>query len=105
MEPKHVLIIKGDFGWSDVGAFDVLYDARKSQVDGQGNVASGNYLGHNSSNCFIIGQAKKLIATVGLNDFVVVDTDDVLLICPKSNAQEVKKLVEQAENSGQEKYL
>jgi len=105
MEPKHVLIIKGDFGWSDVGAFDVLYDAQKSQVDGQGNVVSGNFIGHNSSNCFISGQSKKMIATVGLNDFVVVDTDDVLLICPKSNAQEVKKIVEQVEQERKTKYL
>jgi mannose-1-phosphate guanylyltransferase len=105
MEPKQVLIIKGDFGWSDVGAFDVLYDAQKSNVDDQGNVISGNYLGRGSSNCFVSGSSKKLIATVGLNDFVVVDTDDVLLICPKSNAQEVKKLVEQAEQEQKTKYL
>ncbi|MEK7512327.1 MAG: sugar phosphate nucleotidyltransferase [Patescibacteria group bacterium] len=105
MDPKQVLIIKGDFGWSDVGAFDVLYDAQKTKVDDCGNLISGNYLGRDSSNCFVSGRPDKLIATVGLNDFIVVDTDDVLLICPKSKSQEVKKLVEQAEREGKERYL
>lgn len=105
MDSKQVLIIKGDFGWSDVGAYDVLYDAQKLKVDGHGNLISGDSVVRDSSNCFISGKQNKLIAAIGLNDFVVIDTEDALLICPKAKAQEVKKLVEQAEREGKEKYL
>lgn len=94
IDPSQVLIIKGDFGWSDVGAFDVLYEAQKSKSDKHGNVINGNYLSQDSANCLIYGQKNKLIAGVEIEDLVIVDTEDVLLICPKGKAQKVKKIVE-----------
>ena len=93
MKASDVLIIKGDFGWSDVGAWDVIYNQMQGQVDQDRNLIKASWLGENTSGCVIIGDKKKLITTIGLEDIVVVDTDDALLICPKSKSQEVKKIV------------
>jgi len=91
ISPENVLIIKGDFGWSDVGAFDVLYEAQKSKGDKNGNVVKGNYISKDSANNLIYGKANKLIAGIEIEDLIIIDTDDVLLVCPKSKAQKVKK--------------
>jgi mannose-1-phosphate guanylyltransferase len=95
IRPSEVLIIKGAFGWSDVGAFDVLYDAQQKKADKDGNVARGNFLGIDSSHCLVYGQPKKIIAAIGANNLAIIDTPDALLICPKNRSQEVKKIISQ----------
>ncbi|KKR07542.1 MAG: Mannose-1-phosphate guanylyltransferase [Parcubacteria group bacterium GW2011_GWC2_39_14] len=104
IEPENVLIIKGDFDWSDVGAFDVLYEAQKSAVDEHNNVVFGEMVSEDTRDCLVYGKQGKVIATVGLSDFVIVDTDDVLMICPKGKSQDVKKLVAKLKEEKQ-KYL
>jgi mannose-1-phosphate guanylyltransferase len=100
IDPRDVLIVKGEFGWSDVGAFDMLYDSQKAKADADKNVWNGDWRGHDTSGCLIYGRPDKVIATVGVDDLVIVDTPDALLICPKSRSQDVKKIVEilKAEN-------
>lgn len=105
MDPSEVLIIKGNFGWSDVGAFDTLYDAQKRKVDSNNNVVTGRWVGEDTKDCLIYGHKDRMIATVGLNGKVIIDTGDVILICPKSKAQEVKKLVEKIRGTDREDYL
>jgi mannose-1-phosphate guanylyltransferase len=100
-----VLIIKGDFGWSDVGAFDVLYEAQKKRVDAESNVVAGQWLGEDTHDCFVYNQGEALIATIGVSDLVVVNTGDVILVCPKSRAQEVKNLVARLKSDNQQQYL
>jgi len=117
MDPSEVLIIKGDFGWSDIGAFDILYDKLKEQADKDGNVIRANHTGVDTKNCLIIrndpplsgadaelSSAKK-IATIGLKDLAIIDTPDALLICPKEKSQDVKKIVEKLKDGGEETYL
>ncbi|KKQ79370.1 MAG: Mannose-1-phosphate guanylyltransferase (GDP), partial [Parcubacteria group bacterium GW2011_GWC2_38_7] len=74
INPENCLIIKGDFDWSDVGAFDVLYEAQKASVDENNNVVFGEMISEDTSDCLIYGKPEKLVATVGLSDFVIVDT-------------------------------
>ena len=105
IDPSEVIIIKGNFGWSDVGAFDVLYEAQQNSVDDHANVAKANHIHENSSDCLIYAPKNKLIATIGLNDLAIIDTPDVLLICPKSKSQEVKKIVERLKKNNQNKFL
>jgi mannose-1-phosphate guanylyltransferase len=57
-----------------------------------------------SENSFIKGDSNKLIATIGVEDLLIVDTDDALLICPKNRAQDVKKIVDSLKKKGK-KYL
>ena len=98
---EKVLVVPGDFGWSDIGSWAALHDVLS---DGSAhNVVIGKHAGVDTHNCLIHG-TDRLIATVGLDNMIVVDADDVLLICPKGRAQDVKKLIEKLQEEGPE-YL
>jgi mannose-1-phosphate guanylyltransferase len=105
IDPTQVMIIKGDFGWNDVGAFDVLYEAQKSKADEEGNVANAKFVHKDSAGCLVYGKKDKLIACLEVEDLVIIDTDDVLMICPKGKSQEVKKIVENLKEKNLEQYL
>ena len=81
-----------DVGWSDVGSWSSLWSVCKK--DDSGNVIRGDIITEDTSNCFIQSEGK-LIATVGLKDSVVVQTDDTILVASKDKVQEVKSIVEQ----------
>ncbi len=103
---KDVLIVKGEFGWSDIGAWDVLHEQlREPEGDAQGNVVKGNVVHIDTTNCLIYGEEKHIVAAVGLDNIVIVDTPDALLVCPKNRAQDVKKLLPEIEKRGLKKYL
>lgn len=87
-----VLVLEGDFGWSDVGSLDELSTFHKEDSDG--NILLGDVLVINSHNSIVKGN-DKLIALVGMENTIVVETDDALLICNKDKAQEVKKVVDE----------
>lgn len=99
---RDVMVIPASVGWSDVGDWAALLNILPR--DEQHNVVMGEHLGLDTSDSLIYGN-KRLIATLGLKDTIVVDTDDVLLICPRSRAQEVKKLVDRLKNQGRIEYL
>ena len=105
INPAQVLVIKGEFGWSEVGSWDQLYEQLGNQTDEQGNLTKGDWVGIDTSSSIIYGQPKKVIATIGVSDLVVVDTPDALLICPKGRAQDVKKIVTTLAEQHQEEYL
>lgn len=105
IDPKDVLIFKGTFGWSDVGAFDVLYEAQKAGTDAEDNQIRGKVVALDTAGCYICGEKDKLIATLGLSDMVIIDTKDALLICPRGKAQEIRKVVEKIKEKGEEKFL
>ena len=97
-------VIEADLGWTDVGAWNVLKD--ELAKDKNANVVEANHIGINTTNTLVYGSDKnKLIATVGLNDMIIVDTKDGLLICPADKASEVKKIVEILKKEKKEKYL
>lgn len=102
MNPDDVLIIKGDFGWSDIGAWDTLYD--RLSEDGK-NVTKGHCLHIDTSGSLIYGPSEKLVAVVGMKDVVVVDTGDALLVCPREGAQRVKEIVEVLKIEGRDAFL
>ncbi len=98
----NVIMLEGDFGWSDVGswdALDTLYDA-----DGNNNVTYGEQIHIGSKNCIAYGKSK-LIATIGLDNVIIVETEDAILVCDKNKAQDVKKIVEILEEQGKTEYL
>ncbi len=69
-----------------------------------GNIIIGQHLGIDSKN-IIAYSHKKLIATVGIQDLIIVDTEDALLVCHKDRAQEIKNIVNLLEQRGMDKYL
>lgn len=99
---NEVLVIPGDFGWSDIGSWDML--GAIFPPDDEGNIIKADFVGIDTRNCIIYGDGK-LIATIGLDNIIIVNTEDALLICPKERAQDVKKIVESIERQGRMELL
>lgn len=90
------------FGWSDVGSWGSLDEvATKTKA---GNVIGGRVIDLDSRNSIVYGD-RRVVATIGLTDMVVVDTPDATLVCPKSRAQDVKKVVEILKKQGAPEHL
>ncbi len=97
-----VVVLPGDFGWNDVGSWDSLgniYD-----VDANGNVIKGESINFDTENCVIYSDTR-LVATVGIKDLIVVETEDAVLVCSKDRAQDVKKVVDALSERGENRYL
>jgi mannose-1-phosphate guanylyltransferase len=104
MEKAHnIYVIPCIFGWDDVGSWTAL--DRINERDEHGNVIRGNILNMDTKRCIIESNNGKLIATLGIEDLIVVDTDDVTLICSKDKAQEVKQLLKELRMQKKEQYL
>ena len=99
---KNIYVIPGNFGWDDVGSWLSLERINNTNQDG--NIISGNVVTVKTKNSIIQG-SKKLIATIGLEDIIIVDTDDALLICNKDNTQEVKEVIANLKESNRTEYL
>lgn len=97
-----VYSIPGKFGWNDVGSWNAL--ERIYDLDGDGNFLKGNIISLDTKGCIIEG-SDKLIATIGLEDLVIVDTKDATLICPKDKCQDIKSLLKQIKLQKMESYL
>ncbi len=103
----NLVLIPGDFGWNDVGDWKVVYDLGKKDLGG--NVVAGDgevahVLAINSQNNLIHANGR-LVALSGINDMIIIDTDEILLIVPKDRSQDVKKLVERLKEEGKKEYL
>jgi mannose-1-phosphate guanylyltransferase len=92
-----------DFGWSDLGTWASLY--QNSAKDEAGNVADAGSLLSNTTNCIVRHGEGKLVVVDGLDDYIVVDTDDVLLVYPKSREQDIKQVTNRLQFEGGDKYL
>lgn len=99
---NNIYVIPCVFGWDDVGSWTAL--ERISDLDENGNVIKGNILNLDTKHC-IIESNGKLIATLGIENLIIVDTEDVTLICTKEKAQEVKLLLKELRMQKLEQYL
>lgn len=92
------------FGWNDLGCWSALYDHSPKNKDG--NVTQNcNVLAYNSTGNIFTVREEKLVVVEGLKDYIVSDAGDVLLICPKSDEQRIKQMVNDAKISFGDKYL
>ncbi len=89
-QTKHAAMLPANLGWSDVGDWAALAETLPN--DQAGNAVVGSHIGIDTRNTLVFGNGR-VIATIGLDDFVIVDTHDVLLICPRQRTQDVKQLV------------
>ena len=87
----NVAAVAADIGWSDLGSWESL--AEILPKDKSGNSLKGNIVALDCRNT-LIQAGRRLVAAVGLNDLVVIDTSDTILVCPKYRSQEVRKLIE-----------
>ena len=99
---KDIYTVPGTFGWDDVGSWLAVERIRKTNE--YGNVVSGNVITIDSKNSIIEGN-DKLIATVGIEDLIIVDTDDATLICQKDSSKDIKKVLENLKICNRTEYL
>jgi mannose-1-phosphate guanylyltransferase len=103
---KNIYVIPVDgLGWNDVGSWLSLFDFVKT--DGIGNIKLGNEVIWQDTTDSLVVQENpdKLVATIGLKDIIIVDTDKALLICTKEQVQMVREIVAQLRKSGRSEYL
>ncbi|NJN14455.1 MAG: mannose-1-phosphate guanylyltransferase [Planctomycetes bacterium] len=91
------------FEWDDVGSW--LAVDRLNSRDEEGNVVRGRHVGIDTHQCIVVGAEDHVIATVGVEDLIIVRTPDATLICPKSRAEDVKKIVERLGKKGGDAFL
>jgi mannose-1-phosphate guanylyltransferase len=101
---KDMVVIPVDIGWSDVGTWATLFEVLTR--DEHGNAQRGSSEGHiqiDTHETLIVSD--RMVVTIGLNDLVIVDTDDVLLVCHRDRAQDVRDVVQRLRDKGQERHL
>ena len=94
---RDAVVLPLDAGWSDVGSWSSLFDALPA--DAEGNVLQGDVLVHDTHDCYV-HSTSRLVATVGMDDHIIVETKDAVLVAPKERVQDVKELVAKLKKSG-----
>lgn len=97
MDPKYGNVISVDLGWSDIGAWEALKEALSSSDDE--NVTKGEVALEDSEGSLMYNFTNQLIVGIDLKDMIVVNTKDVVLICPKDSVPKIKKFVEKLEDT------
>lgn len=86
---SNVIVFEGHFGWTDIGSFDALAEITKN---------NGNIIMHNSENIFAHSENNRLIATIGVSDLIVIETNDSILIQKKGESASVRNIVKELKN-------
>lgn len=100
-QTEDAVVIPLDAGWNDIGSWSAMWDV--ANKDNDGNASAGDVLHHNSKNCFVHSDGR-FVATVGLEDIVVVDTKDALLVAAKDSVQDVKAVVSELKKAGRSEF-
>jgi mannose-1-phosphate guanylyltransferase len=94
----NLLVLPASFGWQDIGSWNVVADIVPKK-------SSDKRIMIEASNNFVLSGTEKIVAIVGLHDYIVVDTEDALLICPKDKSQSVKQIVTEIKQHKWHNYL
>ena len=94
---EQAIVIPLDTGWNDVGSWSALWDV--TQKDENGNAIHGDVLTVDTKNSFIHTEGR-LVATIGVDDLVVIETDDAVMVAPKDRVQDVRAIVDQLKKIG-----
>ena len=97
-----LLLVPADFEWADIGNWAELGD--RVRADANGNSVEGESILVDTSGSLVLG-TRRLVAAIGLEDMIIVDTEDALLVCPRSRAQDVRKVVEALRRARKTRYL
>ena len=95
-------VVSLEAGWSDIGSWSALWEV--SPKDDQGNASAGDVLLHDTSNSHVHADSR-LVATVGIQDLIIVETKDAVLVAHKDNSQDVKLIVEQLKAGNRHEHL
>jgi mannose-1-phosphate guanylyltransferase len=99
-----VYVLPAEFGWSDLGTWKSLYELAPKK-DQKGNVIDGNAMIYDTSNSIVKVSSGKLIVVHGLDNFIIAESDDVIMICPKDDEQKVKNFVADTKATQDKRYI
>ncbi|PWW38181.1 mannose-1-phosphate guanylyltransferase/mannose-6-phosphate isomerase [Chromohalobacter israelensis] len=99
---KHAIMVPLDAGWSDIGSWSALWEVENKDV--QGNALKGDVFSLETYNSYVYAD-NRLVATVGVDNLVIIETKDAVLVANKDHVQEVKKIVERLKEDGRQEYL
>jgi mannose-1-phosphate guanylyltransferase len=101
----NVYVLPSEFGWSDLGTWASIYDLTEKDYVGNAVIPSEKVIMYDSSNCMVNVPDEKLVILQGLHDFIVVESNNTLLICPRDQEQNVKKVVADVKQQFGVKYI
>ncbi len=88
----NVFVYCADFGWSDLGTWNALYEQLHKDINNNATDKENRVLFYESKNCIVKNSTNKTIAIQGLKDYIIVDTDDTLLICKRKNEADIRRI-------------
>lgn len=100
----NVYVMPSDFGWSDLGTWGSLYSIRKKD-ENSNTIVGNNVLSYDSKNCIVNMPEDKLVVIQGLDNYIVVENEGVLLICKKSDEQQIRTFVDDVSDQKGKKYI
>jgi mannose-1-phosphate guanylyltransferase len=100
---QDVRVVPGAFGWYDIGSWTTAWELAEKDANGNAIMAEASLV--DARNCYVRANAGKLVALIGVEDLVVVDTEDALLIMPRERAQDVRRVVDDLSKRDAKKYL
>lgn len=100
---KDVLVVQAPYRWDDVGSW--LAVERLHPQDAAGNTVLGSHLGIDTKDCVVVGEAGRLIATIGVQDLLIIQDGDCTLVAHRTQESAVKQIVEELRKRRQDKYL
>src|SRR5262245_55575894 len=92
---KPIYVFKAEFGWSDVGSWQALYDLRRAECDEQGNLSLGDSTIIDAKRNLVFSTTNRKVARLGVEDLVVVDTPDAVMVAKLDRSQDVKRFADQ----------
>jgi mannose-1-phosphate guanylyltransferase len=103
MDSENRLVVPSELLWSDVGNWGSLFDFFKDSLKSE-MIVKGNHIDSGSKNCLVYSE-DKLVATIGLKDIIIVETNDAILVANKNQVSEVKHIIEKLRKEGKHLYL
>ncbi len=100
----NVYVLQSDFGWSDLGTWGSLYETHSKNKEGNAIVGK-NVMVYDSKNCIVNMPKDKLVVLQGLHDYIVVESDNILLICKKTEEQQIRKFVNDVKVEKGEQFI
>jgi mannose-1-phosphate guanylyltransferase len=101
---SNVYVLASDFGWSDLGTWGSLYESRIRDKKGN-SVVGKNVMMYDSTNCIVNMPKDKVVVLQGLSDYIVVESENILLVCKKSDEQQIRQFVNDVMLEKGEKYI
>ena len=97
---RPLFTLPGNFGWSDVGSWESVYDLRKEERDKEENLTQGSVILLDTKSSFVFSQSGRVVVGFGIKDLLIVDTQDVVLVGDLKKSQDIRKIIEELKERG-----